>query len=369
MFVKEFSITDHDVVSFFKDCKDELEVEQQFLKTMKLGVMVLKSVNVSEEVEYVDKAFNNMGVKFSEELENYTEVLNQTIQEIFGSQGTFSKLIEQHFGKNGDIFKILFDSCRVGTPFYYLREEFKRGFENLLTRQSTREGEELIKKRTTLKGFDFQQYCENILSDIVRINGDSLKNTTTEIGLISNCKKGDFVVTLGNNIGKTFVFELKDVEGRISSEQIQEDLDQAKKNRAADYGIYLTKNVESLPKSSGWFQECNGSNLVCALGKSDSDDVTLHQEILCIAYKWVKSKLLERSLKEKKIDVTFVTHQIQTVKLKLSAFNDIIVQCGNIRKSIGEIQKIIDTREYEINQELNKIIASIESSSHGDQDK
>lgn len=252
--------------------------------------------------------------------------------------------MEEYFGNNGRIENLL-DPNKPGMPLYHMISKVEE--MNILLREKKVMDE--FKQKTTQKGFAFEQHYENILNDITRIDGDSLEKTSHKVGSIPNCRKGDYVITLGNNVGKKLVLELKDVDKRFTTEDIQQELDEAKKNRGADYGIFIVKNVESTPKSSGWFQELNGSNLVCALGKSDSNG-DLHIEILRIAYNWTKSRLLERALKEKKIDVTFVSQQIETLRFKLHAFSDVMVQCSNIRKSITEIQRIIETSEREINQ-------------------
>lgn len=165
-----------------------------------------------------------------------------------------------------------------------------------------------------------------------RVQGDSLENTSAKVGKANRSKKGDFVLTLGNNVGKKCVIELKDVDKRFSADDILDELEEAKENREADYAIFVTRYVESLPKSTGWFAEFNGHNLVCALGDKQSDS-KLHEEILCISYKWAKSKLLMDSYREKNVDCAFISQQVNVVSRKLGVFDMVLTQCGNIKKN------------------------------------
>lgn len=271
----------------------------------------------------------------------------------------FSELLKERFGDNGRIVKDLFDPYREGIPLYYLRKEVRSEIDEMKKQLILSKGEELVRQNTTLKGFDFQDYCEDILNNIVRVHGDCLENTSAKVGKLTKSKKGDFVVTLGNNIGKKCVVELKDVDKRLTTDDIQVELEEAKKNREADYAILVTRHVESLPKSTGWFNEFNGHNLVCALGDKHNDS-TLHEEILSISYKWAKSKLLLDSRREEKIDCTFINQQVQVVLSELRIFDTILTQCRNIKKSNDEIQKSIESTRENIEQVLNKIIKSLE---------
>jgi hypothetical protein len=94
------------------------------------------------------------------------------------------------------------------------------------------------------------------------------------------------------------------------------------KRREAEYAIFVIRDFESLPKSVGWFNEYNGNSLVCALGKNGNDGV-LHEELLYIAYKWAKSKLILESLKENKIHVTALVQKGEAAKNKLRVFQSV----------------------------------------------
>jgi hypothetical protein len=157
------------------------------------------------------------------------------------------------------------------------------------------------------------------------------------------------------------MFEIKDVNN-ISTTDIHRELELAKKNREAEYAIFVIRDFEALPKSVGWFNEYNGNSLVCALGKNENDGV-LHEELLYIAYKWAKSKLIVESHKENKTDVTALIQKGEAAKYKLKAYQSVVTQCGNIEKSTQDIRKIIGITEKEIQADLDAIINAINLSS------
>ena len=325
MVINGLEMRDQETISYFKDLELS-EIEEKFKNIIKLGVVVTKTVGTAEKLDYIEKEFNKLDSKFENNLDG--------------------------------VLTDLRTECE--TPLYNLIKEVKSGIDEMKEQLSINKGVELSRQSTTLKGFDFQDYCEDILSNLARVHGDSLENTSTRVGRITRSKKGDFVLTLGNEVGKKCVIELKDVYKRFSVDDILNELEEAKKNREADYAIFVTRYVESLPKSTRWFAEFNGHNLVCALGNKQNDS-TLHEEILCISYKWAKSKLLLDSYKEKKIDCVFINQQVKAVFSRLNVFDTILTQYGNIKRSNEEIKKSIESIREEIEEELNKIINSLES--------
>ena len=130
--------------------------------------------------------------------------------------------------------------------------------------------------------------CEQKLSEITRLNGDELENTTETVGVIPHSKKGDYVVTLAGQNPRRVVFELKNVSSeKFSPSKIHDSLEQSMKNREASYGVFVVEDVETVPESIGWFNECADNQLVCALSTEGSPDLT-NLEILFIAYRWAK---------------------------------------------------------------------------------
>jgi hypothetical protein len=359
MVVRDFSTEDNDIVSYFKDYENSDELQERFESVLKVGVVATRTVGVTEKIDYIQKEFNILDTKFKDTFTDVTSELDNKLEEMFGEEGTFSSLLEEHFGEDGVLVKELFDPNKEGTPLYNLKSELEHKIEEIKEKLGISEAVEEIKSKTPLKGFDFEDYCQHILSRIARIHGDQLDKTGTKAGKVKLSKKGDFVLTLGHKIGKKIVLELKD-GGKFSLNEIQHTMDEAIRNREATYGIFVVKNMESIPESVGWFNEYNGNQLVCALGNKESDGM-LHEEILYIAYKWAKLKTLLESLQEKKMDASFIIQKATTIKNKLEEFKAIRTQCSNIEKSNEEIRTISRRAEKEISEQLTEIIESIKT--------
>ena len=218
--------------------------------------------------------------------------------------------------------------------------------------------DELIRK-TTLKGADFESRCEKIIGEVAHHFGDMLENTTNMQGTLKDCKKGDFVVTHAEN-DKKIVFEIKDVS-TLSPKQIMNTLEQSIENRDAVYGVLVTKNVESLPNSIGWFQECGDNMLVCALSSNQKEDDALHSEILLIAYKWARLRMMLQSFKKSNVDSRLIQDKITKIQRKISELRTIKTQCTNIETASDKIRTISKNLEDTIGRELSEILGSIAS--------
>jgi hypothetical protein len=262
MIISGLTVIDEDIISFFKDFKEPSELREKFEKVLKMGVVATKTVEIAEKMDYVEKEFNKLDTKFVGSLNSMLEDLATKSEMMFGDNGKFSTLLEEHFGKDGEVVKNIFDPYKEGTPLYNLRKEFRTEIEGMKQQLGIIKGIEQLKQKTTVKGLDFEKYCEDILNDIVKINGDSLEKTSTKPGKLLRSKKGDFVVNFGNDVEKKLVIELKDVDKQLSVTEIQEELEEAKQNRNADFAIFVVKNVELVPKCTGYFQEYNGHNLL-----------------------------------------------------------------------------------------------------------
>jgi hypothetical protein len=284
--------------------------------------------------------------------------MDKKYEEVFGEKGKFGEIIKQNFGEDGKIIKDLFDPNKEGTPLYNLRNDFRNEILQLRQQIGVKEVKEELTKRTTLKGESFQNLCENIISQVCRHYSDILEDTTEKQGKLKNSKKGDFVSTLSEN-GKKIVFEVKDVS-TISTAEIQRTLEESIENREASYGVLIVKYVESLPKSIGWFQEFGNNMLACALSTTEKEE-GLHYELLLIACKWARTRVMLQSLKESKVNAEFIQNRITKIQNKLTELRTIKTQCTNILTASDKIKTIAKELEDEIGMELSEILGSITS--------
>jgi polyhydroxyalkanoate synthesis regulator phasin len=352
--IESFKTTAFDVVSYFRDNKPE-EYDALLDAVLRAGTIALRSVTVAEKIDYIQKAFGELDNNFSLTLKDTIQQLDQRYEDYFGEKGKISEVINAHFGENGKIVKEIFDPNKDGTPLFLLLREFKRELSDLREKLGIKEETEQIKLLTPLKGHDFEATCEEKLSEIARLNGDELENATEAVGAIPHSKKGDYVVTLAGRTPRRIVFELKNVSEKFSPAKIHESLEQSMKNRQAAYGVFVVKDVEALPESIGWFNECADDQLVCALSREGSSDLT-NLEILFIAYRWAKLRLLVESVANERMDADKIKEFVDELKNQLQKFTAIKTQCGAIQSSAKKIKDISDELKEQIDEGITRVL-------------
>lgn len=371
LLVSDFGIDDEEIVGYFKDVKPE-NIENRFVSSLKVGVVALKTIGTTERVDYIEKRFNNLNSKFAEILKETSDELSQKFTDIFGEngkvdslmvthfgeKGTVSEMIEKYFGKDGLIVKELFDPMKEGTPINQLK--------NLITDELNRLGktigiEEALreqKQKTVIKGAEFEDALEALLADMVKINmGDILTRTSDIVGAVTNSKKGDFVIDVDSKAEYRIVIEAKDWDN-ISLPKIHKEIDDALENRAAKFGIFVTKWIEALPNSVGCFNCYNNDRIVCGLGSKD--DEIIHQEILHVAYCWARTQLLKKSIKAEKVDFDMIDSNLEEIRKQLTSFNNIRTQCRNIDNASKKIAQESENIKDEIQQCLQNIKGELE---------
>ncbi len=345
--VEDFSTQDYDIVSYFENLDESDDLSQRLENALKIGIVAMKSIGVAGNVNYVEKAFENLDSNFKQKLDL-----------VFGDDGQFSVVLKEHFGEDGKIIKELFDPNREGSPLYALRLELDKNLLEIREKLGINAAVDEVVEKSTQKGFDFEEQCEKKLEWVAKIHSDKLERTGKEYGKLSKNKTGDFVLTLGD-IGKKMVFEMK-TKGRLGLSEIQKELKEAMENREAEYGIYVVKSKKSLPESIGWFNEYDGNQLVCAI-ENDEGDSLIDGEIIHIAYKWARARLRIESTKEKKLDPSFIIEKAGEIQKKIGDMKKIKTQCTNIEKSAGTIKDTAKNTETEIKKDLEEIIESLDS--------
>jgi hypothetical protein len=116
--------------------------------------------------------------------------------------------------------------------------EFQEEVKVALGKLVTRRDEEA---RSTRHGATFQNAVFAFLDQYAQRRGDVAEDTSANTGLIKNCKIGDAVICLGPDCaaaGAKIVVEAKE-EMRFTLRMAQEEIEQARKNRAAQQGLFV----------------------------------------------------------------------------------------------------------------------------------
>ncbi len=260
--------------------------------------------------------------------------------------GRFNRKLDEYLGRGGRLEELL-NPAEDSSPLGKLKKELLQEFKEIREIISKEEARKEVVDATTLKGYVFEDACDEILNGCAGF-GETVTRTTGEVGNIPKSKKGDFVVELEN--GKKVVFEVKDWQS-VSLNKIKDEVSEAMENRGADYGVFVSKYIESLPKSVGWFNEY-GNILVCALGSRDAD--TFHPEILHIAYQWAKMRLkAEGDVDKEAIKKTI--HELDEMDNMLDDFSKILTQCKSARKAINAIEETAEHLEKSVKNKLESL--------------
>ncbi len=342
--ISNFTTIDKDIHSYFADLTESDDMDKKFEHALKVGVVAARTIETVGNVDYVEKEFNKLSV-----------AINQKMQEAFGENGQVSGIITKNFGQDGQLLKEYLNPHKEGSPLQITLKEIHTRLEDLKNVLGINKGKEEEAKIGTQKGTKFEEYCQPLLEEIAKMHGDDVVPTGTEKGKLTDSMKGDFVYTV-KELNKKIVWEIKNYSSKLSMNTINENLNKGIENREADYGILVSKDVDALPGSIGWFKELSDKKLVCALGSHDDE---LHAEILHIAYRWARTKLLQESTTSAKFDPRIIQDKITSVQEKLMKFSSIKRQCGNIDKASNEIKSISETLNSEIDSDLEKILDSL----------
>ena len=180
--VKNFLTQDYDIVSYFQNLEDSDNLGQKLENALKIGIVAMKSIRVAGNVDFVEKAFDNLDSKFKQNLES-----------AFGDDGKFSEVLKDHFGEDGKIIKDLFDPNKVGTPLHTLQLDINRSLSEIRDKLTVNKAIEEVIEKSPQKGFNFEDECGEKLNWIARFNSDKPLRTSNDIGKISKSKRGDLL--------------------------------------------------------------------------------------------------------------------------------------------------------------------------------
>jgi predicted transcriptional regulator with HTH domain len=209
-------------------------------------------------------------------------------------------------------------------------------------------------QKGTQKGIEFEEYCEEIISEIAKHHNDRLESTGTTTGLIEGSKKGDHVYTIKDS-GKKIVLEMKDYTSPQSTPKLERYMNEAIENRGAEYGIVISKRKNGFSKDVGIFQEY-GNKLFVALTTEESENVELQNELLVIALRWARLRLKQKS---GTVDSSLIIEKIENVQRNMKKFSSIKAKCTNIKGISDEISEDLEELRETINADLLGVSKSL----------
>jgi hypothetical protein len=337
--ITNFTTSDPDVTSCFSDIEPR-EREQKLETALRVGVLALRSSETVEDVDYVEKRFNELQQTFNEQIDT-----------LLGEDGTVPCYVDDHFGEDGKLVQEVFDPSDGETPIGRLKETINREIQQLRTDLEVANKEDEMAESTRLKGEQFEADLYDLLADIASTVGDKIEQTGEQPGLLGDSKKGDFVIDLNSVPGKIAV-EAKDTY--YAQPEIESEMEEAIKNRRASYGLFVARSIENVPNHVGWFNEYNKNQLVVVL--SDGEDEALADEILQIGYKWARMRALEQeALHSDEFDANAIREEIDAAERALKSFQTIKRKSTTIQNTAEEISEEADGIKADLEGRLEAI--------------
>jgi len=377
--IEQAEITDSEVQSYLSDLDDD-EYEDALNRALRVGVVTLGLAQTSEQEEYVTRRFEEMRHDFESEIERIEEQveatfgddgdvpqtlddhlgddgkLKQHIEDAFGEDGVFVERLDEELGEDGDRIQQALDPDTEGTPTHRLKSSIQDQIDRLrdkIEEQATKEEtEERLKRRSTLKGDDFEETVENLLSDLVYGTSHELEPTGEKIGELTGRKVGDFVLTLADT-NQRIVVEAKSDQS-YTQPKIKNELEEAIENRDADYGIIVFEAESQVPNKVGYFHEFDNDRLAVALSGDEEDDP--EPGYLRIAFSWARTRAIQAHVDTgATLDPEAIQTEVNELEAEVDRFSTIRKKTTSIKKTANEIDEELDGIETEIKTRLTDI--------------
>lgn len=381
--IKNLEIQDHDLFEVISDQK-EMERAEFVKRALKVGVIALHDVLVTEKIDYVKREFERLCFELDKifQLELGKEGMRGELDNIFGDNGQLQQRLENLFGSDGKLVRDILDMNNKNSPIGKLREtieshfvgkdsemysmldpnskdspiaRFRQDVLNELQKIETMIETHLLKKeiieKTTQKGFIFEDDLEDFLLRVSKPFGDTVERVGTEKGKLGNLK-GDFVITLNDSSIKgqppKIVVEAKTGKSvRITIKSLLGELRDAIKNREAQFAIAVTETMIS--DSIGCYRGVEGDKIICAF-----EDNGLPLEV---AYRIARTYLLMKMRKalEKTLDTTRICGIIGKISNDLNAVRGIKAKLTRIGTTSEDIAVDIKSLEKNIRESLEEL--------------
>jgi hypothetical protein len=380
--IVEFEVTDSQVVDYLEEFEDDYERADALERALRVGVTTMELAETSQQEEYVERKFMEMQHDLQHEIDRVEREieekfgddghvpqifedhlgqdgrLKQHLEEAFSEDGPLSERLDEELGEDGERIQQALDPDREGTPTYRLKQSLQEQIGRLRDKIEKQEATEEIRQQTTLKGDDFEEQVESILSDLVYGTSNELEFTGDTVGEITDRKVGDFVITL-NDTDQRIVIEAKSESG-YTQPQIKRELEEAIENRDAEYGIIVFECESYIPNKVGYFHEFDSERLTVALSEDDDDDI--EPGFLRIAYNWAATRAVQGYADAgTAFDPEAVQDAVSEVESSIDRFSTIRKKTTSIKKTADEVDNELEAIEGDVKSQLADIRTEIQT--------
>jgi len=383
VFIKNLAVKDHEVFEVISD-QAELERPEFIKRALKVGVIALRDVLVSEKIDYVKREFDGLCIELEgifrqklgkEGMQGELErvfgekgELHSCLQKLFGDDGKLvrdildmnnskspigqlRKTIESYFvGKDSEIYSML-DPNSKDSPMSRLKTEILQRLDRIENDIATYLSKKEVIDKAPKKGFIFEDTLEDFLLRLSKPFGDIVEKTGTQKGKLGS-KTGDFVVTLNDPTIKgqapRIVIEAKtNANARLTIKSLVGELREAILNREAAFAIVVTDNA--LSEAVGCFRDFEGDKIICAFGDNGLP--------LEVAYRIARTHLIMKihETPQRSIDTGKICGIISKISNDLNTVKGIKAKLTSIGSTAETIADDIKSLEQNIRDSLDDL--------------
>ena len=378
------------------------DVSRLVLDAIAIGARVLDREQTGANADFVkaefEKAARELDTAFVERARLVAERLDKRIDDAFGPEnGHMTKALARHFGDESSVAVQNRVKALLAEVGVQMREDLRRQFSSdgdnnpLATFQRMAIGamrdnaqtqaqqlkamdeklatlrEEVVKlrgekdkleevaaeaERGTAKGRSYEEEVAAAIDALALPLGDD----SAAVGDVkeSTGKVGDVVVAIGAGHGPTqgrIVFEAKN--SRLSRPEAVRQLDEARRERNADYAVLVVPSEEKVPARMHALREYNGDKLIVAY---DADEGPL---ALQVAYALARARVLMARGGAEGVDGAAVADIVERAVSELEEVRRIRQQLTGAKTQIDKASEIVGAMSDRVGGHLEEIAALV----------
>jgi hypothetical protein len=378
------------------------DVSRLVLDAIAIGARVLDREQTGANADFVkaefEKAARELDTAFVERARLVAERLDKRIDDVFGPEnGHMTKALARHFGDESSVAVQNRVKALLSEVGVQMREDLRKQFSSdgdnnpLATFQRMAIGamrdnaqaqnlqlkamdeklatlrEEVVKlqgekdklaevaaeaERGTAKGRSYEEEVAAAVDALAMPLGDDC----AAVGDVKEAtgKVGDVVVTIGASHGPAqgrIVFEAKN--SRLSRPEAVRQLDEAKRERNADYAVLVVPSDEKVPARMHALREYNGDKLIVAY---DPDEGPL---ALQVAYALARARVLMARGDAENVDGAAVADTVERALSELEEVRRIRQQLTGAKTQIDRASEIVGAMSDRVSGHLEEIAALV----------
>lgn len=382
------TISDPNVIKYLAQFDEETRMAKA-AEALKVGVIAIMSASPSLDMQIVEEKFTDIESRLAEKIHDFDEQLGDLLSsymdktdgqlpkffttklgEMFDTQnGSVPQLLSKIMGPESLLIKRLDPQNKDGilqtltetidklvekritdlTAHFSLEDEgstmaiIKKSLEDqyfkLANAIGIGSGMKEEAKRGARKGILLElQVYEDFFTNLCHQLEDSSELVRGKIGAIKNCKKGDYLVTLGDTSGapgEKMVFEIKDQDYKLK--EAIEELAEAKANRQAKVGVFVFVEGRQPAEVKGFKRI--GEDYYVTISKEDFEEGK-PLPFLDAAYKIGRSMLVASARMEEGslIDFQKIKDAIAKITKSAETIDDILIKAKTVITSGEKIR-------------------------------